>query len=77
MTQLQGIRINDRVRVTRDIGDLAVQTGDVGVVCSIFRHPTTAYEVEFHQRGSAFGLRTVIFHEQLEAVTTGMPEMAA
>ena len=77
MTRLQGIRINDRVRVTRDIGDLAVQTGDVGVVCGIFRHPTTAYEVEFRQNGMAYGLRTVIFHEQLESIPAGAPEMAA
>jgi hypothetical protein len=77
MTEMQGIRVNDRVRVIRDIGDLAVHTGDIGVVCSIFRHPTTAYEVEFRQNGTAYGLRTVIFHEQLEAMTSGLSDMAA
>ena len=68
MTEVQGIRVNDRVRVTRDIGDLAVQTGDIGVVCSIFKYPTTAYEVEFRRNDGAFGLRTVVFQEQLEAI---------
>ena len=68
MMPVAGLRVNDRVRVTRDIGDLAVQTGDEGVVCSIFGYPTIAYEVEFRRNDAAFGLRTVVFHEQLEAI---------
>jgi hypothetical protein len=70
MTSGQTIRVNDRVRVTRDIGELAVRTGDIGVVCSIWHKPTMAYEVEFRRSGDEFGMRTVVFHGQLEAVAS-------
>ena len=76
MTQAQAIRINDRVRVTRDIGDLAVRVGDVGVVCSIWQQPMMAYEVEFRRNDPDFGMRAVVFHGQLEALGSDLPDAA-
>ena len=77
MTPSQSIRINDPVRVTRDIGDAAVSVGDVGIVCSIWSEPAVAYEVELRRHGAAYGIRAVVFHEQLEAIEADRPEIAA
>jgi hypothetical protein len=77
MTDVASIQVNDHVRVTHDIGDLAVSVGDVGVVCGVWREPAMAYEVEFPQRGAAYALRTIVFEEQLELAASQCAELAA
>jgi hypothetical protein len=77
MTVVPSIRINDEVRVTGYMGDSTVRVGDVGVVCGVFRAPMVAFEVEFLRPGAAFGLRTVVFEEQLELIDSDRPDLAA
>ena len=43
--------VDDFVRLTRDIPELALHRGEIGVVRSTWCAPTTAYEVEFHPVG--------------------------
>jgi hypothetical protein len=77
MTVVPSIRIDDEVRVTGYMGDSTVRIGDVGVVCSILQAPAIAYEVEFRHPGAAFGLRTIVFGEQLALIESDRPDLAA
>ena len=43
--------VDDFVRLTRDIPELSLTCGSVGVVRSTWFAPTVAYEVEFHPIG--------------------------
>ena len=43
--------IDDFVRLTKDIPELALSRGEIGVVRSTWFAPSSAYEVEFHQIG--------------------------
>jgi hypothetical protein len=40
--------VDDFVRLTCDIPDLSLHRGQIGVVCSTWCEPLTAYEVEFN-----------------------------
>jgi hypothetical protein len=62
------IRVDDRVRLRHDIAQVALHSGQVGVVCSIWHTPSTAYEVEFPVPDSRFGVRAVVQEEQVELV---------
>ena len=39
--------INDRVRLVKDLPELSVHAGEVGVVCSVWFSPDDVLEVEF------------------------------
>jgi len=43
--------VDDFVRLTRDIPELSLHRGEIGVVRSTWFAPTLAYEVEFHPVG--------------------------
>ena len=58
--------IDDFVRLTRDIPELALNRGQVGVVRSTWFAPTVAYEVEFHPLGLDHETRALVMAEQLE-----------
>ncbi len=58
--------VDDFVRLTRDIPELALHRGEVGVVRSTWFAPTTAYEVEFHPLGLDHQTRALVLAEQLE-----------
>ena len=58
-------KINDQVRLEKDIPELALCRGSVGVVRSTWFDPCTAYEVEFRQQGLAFETRALILAENL------------
>ena len=45
--------VNRPVRLLKDIPELGLRSGEVGVVCSTWFAPTPAYEVEFQPRGNA------------------------
>ncbi len=67
---MKRIQINERVQVLHDIPELELRGGDVGVVCSKWFKPTTAYEVEF-QRGSPLCcVRALLMPNQLRLLTT-------
>ena len=59
-------KVNDHVRLTRDIPNLWLQRGATGVICSQWFVPMVAYEVEFHEDGSENATRALLLNEQLE-----------
>jgi len=58
--------IDDQVRLTRDIPELELTRGEVGVVRSTWFAPAIAYEVEFHHIGDDYQTRALLLAEQLE-----------
>jgi hypothetical protein len=58
--------VDDFVRLTRDIPELSLHRGEVGVVRSTWFAPTMAYEVEFHPIGLDHQTRALVLAEQLE-----------
>jgi hypothetical protein len=58
--------VDDFVRLTRDIPELSLHRGEVGVVRSTWFAPSVAYEVEFHPCGIDSETRALLLAEQLE-----------
>jgi len=58
--------IDDFVRLTQDIPELALIRGEVGVVRSTWFAPSIAYEVEFHVRGVDHSTRALLMAEQVQ-----------
>jgi hypothetical protein len=58
--------VDDFVRLTADIPELALIRGEVGVVRSTWFAPSVAYEVEFHQIGHDYQTRALLLPEQVE-----------
>lgn len=58
--------IDDHVRLTQDIPELALHRGAVGVVRSTWFAPSVTYEVEFHQIGHDYQTRALLREEQVE-----------
>ncbi len=58
-------QIDDFVRLTQDIPELALNRGQVGVVRSTWFAPTIAYEVEFHLVGLSQQTRALLLDEQV------------
>lgn len=58
-------QVDDYVRLTQDIPELALNRGQVGVVRSTWFAPTVAYEVEFHIVGMAVQTRALLLDEQV------------
>jgi len=58
--------IDDFVRLTQDIPELALNRGEVGVVRSTWFAPSIAYEVEFHHPGLDHATRALLMAEQVQ-----------
>ncbi|HEX8521076.1 MAG TPA: DUF4926 domain-containing protein [Tepidisphaeraceae bacterium] len=58
--------VDDFVRLTRDIPELSLHRGEIGVVRSTWFAPALAYEVEFHPVGLDHQTRALVLAEQLE-----------
>ncbi|MBC8106324.1 MAG: DUF4926 domain-containing protein [Anaerolineae bacterium] len=58
--------IDDFVRLTQDIPELALIRGEVGVVRSTWFAPAIAYEVEFHHPGLDHATRALLMAEQVQ-----------
>jgi hypothetical protein len=58
--------VDDFVRLTQDIPELALLRGEIGVVRSTWFAPTIAYEVEFHQMGLDTATRALLLAEQVQ-----------
>ena len=58
--------IDDRVRLTQDVPQFALNRGEVGIVRSTWFAPAVAYEVEFQQIGSDYQTRCILNAEQVE-----------
>ena len=63
---LQSFGVDDCVRLKRDIPELKLKRGTVGVVCSKWCSPNEAYEVEFGPFGLDEQTRALLTPEQLE-----------
>jgi hypothetical protein len=59
-------RIDERVRLTKDIPEPSLQRGQVGVIRSIWFAPEDSYEVEFRRTGAAWPTRCVLSARQVE-----------
>ena len=70
---MAGFQSEDRVRLKRDIPNLSLFSGSVGIVKS--KWFSDAYEVEFCQQGEPSTIRALVFPEQIEAMDgqQGMP----
>jgi len=58
-------RVDDYVRLTSDIPELALNRGQLGVVRSTWFSPTIAYEVEFHVVGMTTPTRALLLNQQV------------
>ena len=69
---------NDRVRLVRDLPELALRTGSIGVVRSAWFYPTIAYEVEFGSpgHGGGSGHRLLLLEGEVSPVAEGIPELS-
>jgi hypothetical protein len=66
---MQGPEIDRPVRLVRDIPELHLRCGDVGVVCSTWFAPAPVYEVEFKALGEsspATPTRALLRADQIE-----------
>jgi uncharacterized protein DUF4926 len=59
-------RVDDIVRLTADIPELALNRGETGVVRSTWFAPAVAYEVEFSQIGNDYQTRALLLENQVE-----------
>jgi hypothetical protein len=59
--------ISRAVRLLQDIPELGLLCGEVGVVCSTWCEPMTAYEVEFAPPPNGFATRTLLMANQIQA----------
>ena len=58
--------VDDFVRLTKDIPELSLHRGEVGVVRSTWFAPSMAYEVEFHPIGLNHETRALLLAEQIQ-----------
>jgi hypothetical protein len=61
-------QIDQCVRLKQSIPELSLEGGAVGVVCSTWFSPQTAYEVEFRMPGLTDALRVLVLESQLESI---------
>jgi hypothetical protein len=59
--------VSRAVRLLKDIPELGLHSGEVGVVCSEWMAPTTAYEVEFRPAsGFVHATRALLLGNQIQ-----------
>jgi hypothetical protein len=63
MTQ---VRAEELVRLTQDLPELGLYRGAVGLVCSTWFDPNTAFEVEFQPDGQDSRVRTLLMPHQIQ-----------
>lgn len=62
---MRHLNIDDLVRLERDIPELGVHCGDIGVVVSTWFAPSVAYEVDLHPDNLGFHIRVLVQPEHL------------
>ncbi len=70
MTEIQ---VDEHVQLTKDIPELGLHCGEVGLVCSIWFNPTSAYEVEFERGTSDCGMRALLMLNQIRGAHASGP----
>ena len=63
-------QVDQCVRLWQSIPELQLAGGLVGIVCSTWFAPHTAYEVEFRRPGVPDPLRVLLLEQQLEPAMT-------
>ena len=69
------LHVDDRVRLEKDIPNLGLHRGDVGVVCSHWCEPESAFEVEFVDGDT--GMRAIVPEGNLALEATADQSSAA
>jgi hypothetical protein len=60
------VQVNDRVMLTQDVPERGLHCGEVGLVCSTWFAPSTAYEVEFEHDPAGLAMRALLMSGQLK-----------
>ena len=60
------IKADEHVRLTKDLPELGLHRGDMGVVCSTWFHPATAFEVEFQSAHEGCAVRALLMTNQIQ-----------
>jgi hypothetical protein len=68
--------VDDTVRLTKDIPELALNRGELGIVRSTWFAPSVAYEVEFRAKDAEFQTRALLLAEQVEVEEPVVAAMA-
>ena len=63
---MTNIKADERVRLTKDLPELGLHRGDMGVVCSTWFDPSTAFEVEFHPHSRGCSVRALLMRNQIQ-----------
>jgi hypothetical protein len=63
MAQVKG---EERVRLVQDVPELGLHRGDVGLVCSTWFEPSTAFEVEFQPDAVGCRVRALLMPNQIQ-----------
>ena len=71
---MTGPEINTSVRLLTDVPELGLRSGQVGVVCSTWFAPLSAYEVEFELQDCAEPARVLLMPGQIERTPPGVIE---
>ena len=66
---MAGLKADERVRLTQDLPELGLRRGDVGIVCSTWFNPRTAFEVEFQPDAPGCRVRALLMPNQLRKDT--------
>jgi len=63
----------EHVRLIQDLPELGLYRGAVGLVCSTWFDPNTAFEVEFQPDGKGTRVRALLMPNQIQKNTTSSP----
>jgi len=65
------IKADNLIRLKQDFPELGLRRGDLGIVCSTWFDPNTAFEVEFESDASGFPVHALLMPNQIEKNATG------
>ena len=65
------IKVDELVRLKKDIPELGLYRGDTGVVCSRWFDPNTAFEVEFQPHAPGCSVRALLMPNQIQKDAQG------
>jgi hypothetical protein len=60
------IKVDELVRLKKDIPELGLHRGDTGVVCSTWFDPNTAFEIEFQPHAPGYPVRALLMSNQIQ-----------
>jgi hypothetical protein len=60
------VKAEERVRLIQDVPELGLHRGDVGLVCSTWFEPSTAFEVEFQPHAVGCRVRALLMPSQIQ-----------